>query len=164
MKNFQVEFNNKHYWVSRSMAVVAYIYAYINGEVCVLANKRGPGLPTNVGKWNAPSGYLDYGETLEECAVREVWEETGLKINPSDLKLEEIDSAPTRGGQNVIARYSMLKYNTDGTIVSCLTNEHSEPNEVDEIRWIPLKNIDEFEWTSEKHKKSILEYSKQYKV
>ena len=31
------------------------------------------------GKWDLPKGKLDTGETLEECAVREVEEETGLK-------------------------------------------------------------------------------------
>lgn len=31
------------------------------------------------GKWDLPKGKLDKGETLEECAVREVEEETGLQ-------------------------------------------------------------------------------------
>ena len=31
------------------------------------------------GKWDLPKGKLDKGETLEECAVREVEEETGLR-------------------------------------------------------------------------------------
>src|SRR5580692_6411110 len=30
------------------------------------------------GKWDLPKGKLDAGETLEQCAVREVGEETGL--------------------------------------------------------------------------------------
>lgn len=31
------------------------------------------------GKWDLPKGKLDKGETLEECALREVEEETGVK-------------------------------------------------------------------------------------
>jgi 8-oxo-dGTP pyrophosphatase MutT (NUDIX family) len=36
------------------------------------------------GKWDLPKGKLDKGETLEQCAVREVGEETGLQ----DVRLE----------------------------------------------------------------------------
>ncbi|MGG0275841.1 NUDIX hydrolase [Bacillus rhizoplanae] len=31
-------------------------------------------------RWSVPSGGLEKGETLEECCIREVWEETGYHI------------------------------------------------------------------------------------
>jgi 8-oxo-dGTP diphosphatase len=37
----------------------------------------------HAGKWNGLGGKLEPGETPEECAIREVWEESGLRmINP----------------------------------------------------------------------------------
>ncbi|HET7673073.1 MAG TPA: NUDIX domain-containing protein [Candidatus Saccharimonadales bacterium] len=32
------------------------------------------------GTWSVPGGHLEYGESFEECAAREVMEETGVKI------------------------------------------------------------------------------------
>ncbi|HFU7088965.1 TPA: NUDIX hydrolase [Bacillus cereus] len=31
-------------------------------------------------RWSIPSGGLEKGETLEECCIREVWEETGYNV------------------------------------------------------------------------------------
>ncbi len=33
------------------------------------------------GTWAFPGGHLEFGETMSECATREVQEETGLKIS-----------------------------------------------------------------------------------
>jgi 8-oxo-dGTP diphosphatase len=38
------------------------------------------------GKWNGLGGKLDPGETPEECAIREIFEESGLKVRNPQLK------------------------------------------------------------------------------
>jgi 8-oxo-dGTP diphosphatase len=38
------------------------------------------------GKWNGLGGKLDPGETPEECAVREIYEESGLRVRNPKLK------------------------------------------------------------------------------
>ena len=49
----------------------------------VLLVRRGtePGL----GLWSLPGGYVDRGEVVEEAAVREVWEETGVRTEVTEL-------------------------------------------------------------------------------
>ena len=151
MKNFPVQVNGKEYWISRSVAVAVTVYAYVNGHDCVLANKRGPGLPNHVGKWNVVSGYLDFDETLLDAAKREVFEETGVDLKDNVLELYKVEDDPTRENQVILFRYTTW-YNGPKDV---LTNKNCEPGEVDEVKWIPLKELDNYEWTSENHKKMI---------
>lgn len=51
-------------------------YLRSQGKVLLIRKARGFGQ----GKLNAPGGQLRDKETPEECAVREVWEETGLRV------------------------------------------------------------------------------------
>ena len=56
------------------------------GAICWRTTEAGSGLEvllvhsTRWGDWSWPKGKLDHGETLPECAVREVAEETGARI------------------------------------------------------------------------------------
>jgi len=40
----------------------------------------------HAGKWNGLGGKLEPGETPEECAIREIYEESGLKVKNLTLK------------------------------------------------------------------------------
>ena len=59
------------------------------------------------GSYALPGGFLDYGETLEECVIREVQEETGLKARI--VELVGVYSAPDRDprGHFVTAVYHL---------------------------------------------------------
>ena len=36
--------------------------------------------PPEQGKWTVPGGSLELGETMVECAIREAYEETGMRL------------------------------------------------------------------------------------
>ncbi len=49
----------------------------------VLMIRRGT--DQGYGLWGLPGGYVDRGEIVEQAAIREVWEETGLKVELGKL-------------------------------------------------------------------------------
>jgi 8-oxo-dGTP diphosphatase len=53
----------------------------VDGQIVLIKRGNEPGK----GKYALPGGFVEYGETLEECAVREVYEETGLRAEVLDL-------------------------------------------------------------------------------
>ena len=109
MKNFEVTDKNtgKKYWISRSIATMCVVVGKDSKtkEIKVLAERRGPGCPDNIGKLVVPCGYLDFDETLKEAAVREIYEETGLKLSVDDLTMTGINDAVSENRQNVTIRF-----------------------------------------------------------
>ncbi|WP_083936294.1 NUDIX hydrolase [Nocardiopsis ganjiahuensis] len=61
-----------------SVSVTGVVVRPADGRVLVI--KR-----SDDGRWVPPGGVLELGETPEECAVREVREETGVEVKPLRL-------------------------------------------------------------------------------
>lgn len=83
--------------------------------------------------WSFPKGKLDPGELLPEAAVREVHEETGMKIRLG-RKLGVI-TYPLPDGDNKEVHYWAAKVNPKAQ-----SELHTEPNdEIQDLRWLNLK-------------------------
>lgn len=58
----------------------------------VLAVRRG--IQPRQGWLALPGGYINWGETWQEAGAREVFEETGLQIDPAEISELRVRSAP----------------------------------------------------------------------
>lgn len=87
-------------------------------------------------KWDLPKGKLDKGETLKKCAVREVEEETGVKV-----KIEaEIEAVWHTYIQN--RKYIMKK--THWYAMKCTSDKKMSPqaNEgIKKVEWMDLEEV-----------------------
>jgi 8-oxo-dGTP diphosphatase len=63
------------------------------------------------GRWLIPGGTVELGETLQEALVREVAEETGLRVEPRDVVL--VFDRIHRDGGRVSYHYVIVDYACD---------------------------------------------------
>lgn len=76
--------------------------------------------------WTFPKGKAEDGESDEDCALREVWEETGLRCELED-ELPSTHYVDARGRPKRVRWWRMRVVGDDGFT----------PNEeVDELRWV----------------------------
>ena len=134
-------------WFSRSMATALFAFCKDeDGDWCVLASERGAEAADFRGMWNCSCGYLDFDETTKECAVRECFEETGVQIPIDSLIFIGYEDDPiTANRQNVTFRFG-AKIEDRITSDFKFSKENNEGAEVGEIKWIKVKDIDNYEW------------------
>lgn len=80
------------------------------------------------GQWNFPAGHLDDGETIFEGAIREVFEETGCKVNLT--KMLPIISSKERDLVRITFLTEILEENI-----------HFDLNEILDAKWIEIEEI-----------------------
>lgn len=164
-------------WESRSVAVNCILIA-TESDICdenyVLISQRGEGAADYKGLWNIPCGYLDWDETTSEACIREVWEETNINLysllRMSDTMDEGVikdditkewgtNSDVTNNRQNVSFRFGIYFYMKNFKKILNPSNINAELNEVGEIKWIPVSEIDNYDFAFG-HDKLIKEYLK----
>ncbi|MEU6222520.1 NUDIX domain-containing protein [Streptomyces sp. NPDC047042] len=98
------------------------------GRVVIL--QRGPRAKFGQGMWDLPLGKSEPGEPITETAVRELYEETGLRVKPEDLQVAHV----VHGSRGVQAPNGYL---TVVFVTHAWTGEpeNREPEKHAQVRW-----------------------------
>lgn len=110
----------------------ALCYVIRDGQVLMLRRNR----PPHVGRWTAPGGKLELGESPDEGVIREMLEETGLTVIKPVLRgiVTVYDIAYPIHWLLFIYRAD----HTAGQVAAADTHEG-------ELRWIPLDRVMQME-------------------
>lgn len=88
------------------------------------------------GLWSLPAGHIKEGESLLTCAVRELWEEVGLRAKRSHYRLTNVHSSRDDNGDHRLSFLFWLHW-WKGTPTL------KEPDLHTEMAWVPLDAIPE---------------------
>ena len=88
------------------------------------------------GYWGLPGGVVEVGEKLEEALVREILEETGIKVRPEKL-ITIFDSIKKDDQGRIQYHYILFEY-----LCSCLQGEIRASTDALDVNWVSLKQLD----------------------
>jgi 8-oxo-dGTP diphosphatase len=102
-----------------------------NGRILIAKRKEGE---FQGGKWEFPGGKIEDGETPEECLKRELREELGI-----DTRIGEFIGASRHAFtcQTSIELLAYRAFHLSGT---------PQPLDHEEIRWVPLAELNNYEF------------------
>ena len=103
------------------------------GGDTLLITRRAQGLRNHAGQWALPGGRRDDGESIEDAALRELREETGVSRGASDV-LGLLDDYVTRSGY-LMTPVVVWGGTADGELTAA-------PAEVARIFQVPLADLD----------------------
>ena len=107
------------------------------GAVQILVVHR----PAPRSDWSLPKGKLEHGERHRDAALREVWEETGLRCALGD-RLTQISYVTPKGEDKRVRWWAMTVQSDEG---------FSPNREIDERRWVAVEDLDDaLTWESDR--------------
>jgi 8-oxo-dGTP diphosphatase len=88
------------------------------------------------GEWSVPGGMLELGEKLKDGIIREVQEETGLLVEPTEV-LDVFDSIWADPDGRTRYHYVLIDY-----LCRVASGEALAATDVSEVRWVSASELD----------------------
>lgn len=119
---------------------VAVGIAVFNDEGKIFITKRGQGATNDRGKWEIPGGAVEFGETREEAAKREIKEENDIDIEIIS-ELQTTDHLLPEEGQHWVATTYVCRHVGSSPRII-------EPDKCEEIGWFTMEEAEKLELSS----------------
>ena len=108
-----------------------------NDEGKYLISRRAASRPSYPLYWESAGGSVTAGEDIFESALREVFEEVGVKLNPEDGRLVKTFQRETVGNvkYNDFVNVYLFKFNGEADLNAATTDE------VEQTRWCTKEEV-----------------------
>lgn len=114
------------------------------GSAIIIKNEKGQILlqeRTDRNKWGLPGGCQDLGEDLRATAVREAYEETGIRLDPNDIEL--IDTLSGESRKNSYPNGDIVYNNTSLYLATVSMDDATNLKGDTETKRLQFFNLDE---------------------
>lgn len=112
-----------------------------SGHVLMVKRKGFPGK----GLWALPGGFVEADETIENSCLRELDEETSLRVPPAVLRghirAREVFDAPFRSSRGRTITHAFLIHLDPGPLPKIKTGGQPGDEETYKIDWVPLAKL-----------------------
>ncbi|MFD1019826.1 NUDIX hydrolase [Thalassobacillus hwangdonensis] len=136
-----IEYLRKMVGHSKVIMVVSGVFIF-NEKGEVLLQRR-----SDNGEWGHPGGFMDMGESVEDTARREIFEETGLHLGKLDFlgiySGAEQERVLPNGDEVALVKIMFTCHDFEGTL-------EAKDSESLELKFFPLDQLPDY-WENQKH-------------
>jgi len=108
-----------------------------DGKILLEKRKNEPGK----GKWTIPGGLVELGEGVEQTVIREVKEETGLKVEKPE-HIDIVDNIIRDSNGEIEYHFVIIDY-----FVKLKGGTLKAQSDAEELRWVTFDKVEEYDLT-----------------
>lgn len=108
-----------------------------NGKILLGKRKNDPGK----GKWSIPGGIVELGEDLEQTAIREIKEETGLEVDEPEL-IDVVNNVVLDEKGKIKYHFVIVDY-----FLKLKCGAPRAASDAEELRWLALDEVEKCDLT-----------------
>ena len=108
-----------------------------DGKILLEKRKNDPGK----GKWSIPGGLVELGEGVEQTVIREVKEETGLKVEKPE-HIDIVDNIIRDSNGEIEYHFVIIDY-----FVKLKGGTLKAQSDAEELRWVTFDKVEEYDLT-----------------